>query len=222
MSSSNFSTWSKLAREALAENGCKLSHSQSMEVLAAGLGHNTYASFRLHDEANLASAKFVVLSFEAMLQRALTCDRRIELSHCEAVIAKIDPPGYDDLGQRLLQPLSVDDRVPRHSVDFSQFPEVIALAEVDSMIFEGVTTLWAERLQPLSLESHDWTWTVIGLVHASSKPDDFEISFDAKVVFDKCGRHLMREGRVLEIRPRGRPSLVDDGIFDGYVSGLDS
>lgn len=221
MSKSTFTTWSRLTRTALAAHGHKLSYGQSMEVLAAGLGHNTYASFRPQDENALQQARFIVLSFDAMQRRAFGLGKEINTQHCDSVLAEINSDFSEDPLSWLVQRLERTDSIPRPSVDFSRHPEVVALAEAEGLVFDGVTTLWAECLQPFSNESRTWVWTVVGQVHASSKPDDFEIPFSAEVVFEKCGKHLMSAGSVLGISPRGRPSLVDDGIFDGYVSGLD-
>ena len=218
MSKSIFSTWSRLAREVLVNRGCKLSHGQVMEVLAAGLGHNTYASFKRRDEAAAEQAQFVVLSFEAMQRRAREFSRIVEDTYCFEIVQVFNANADEKLPKRRIQRLEEETWVSGHALEMSSHALLQSLTQAEKMIFDGVATL----LETPSVYSEDapiWLWSTTGNVLAHSDGTDYEIPFSAELLFDKLGRHLMSQGSLANLEQRGKPSFVDDGYFsEGYVS----
>lgn len=66
-----FKFWASKVNESLQSSHPKLKHSQACEILAAALGHKTYASFHLNDEDAInGSAKYILLDGTLPLSRA--------------------------------------------------------------------------------------------------------------------------------------------------------
>jgi hypothetical protein len=216
-----YSTWSRQVREVLVAGGCKLSHGQAMEVLAAGLGHNSYASFRLNDEASLDSAQFVVVSSEAMQARASRLKIIFQHDQCHDIVHALSDSSREGPVKRHVQRLDTETWLAWNEIDVSERPEIRAMAHANQLIFDGVTVLLKTPNGALDIASDTWTWTATGFVSSHSRTFDFDIPFKAEVAFHKKGRHLMSQGVVMHIEQSGPPVEVGDDYVEGYVSESD-
>jgi hypothetical protein len=213
-----YPTWSRLVRQTLISAGCKLSHGQAMEILAAGLGHKTYASFKQHDEASLFSARFVVVSYENMQARAHDFKVLIQSDQCHGILRALRESANEEGVSRRIHRLETAASLAWNETDEFECPETKAIARANNLSFDGVTVLYKKPNEALKFDSDAWSWTVNGSVHGQTEGIDFDIPFEAQVTFHKKGRHLMSQGVISRIEQNGPRMESSDDFVEGYVS----
>lgn len=193
----SFSSWVFAARQRLErrQSPIKLGHVQ--EVLAAGLGHKTFASFKQNDLKTASTAEYAVFDLRQMMERAQNLGLELRESECLRALP---------FNVQLLESgtMLVPSRQAWKVVDKFTRPHVSALkAKIQTQKSEmnvGVINA-LDGLEPLfSLDDFtqlDWVWRHRGTFksnHASLA------GFDAYVAFPRLGRHLFGPLKALTIK----------------------
>jgi hypothetical protein len=195
-----FTSWSGIVHTTLSTLYPYFKLGQARELLAAGLGHNTYASLRLHDLAALESAKYVVLDLERLMQRAadigvpLTLDQWW-LTHRELTPGRITKGCY--LGEA-----RVMESAARHVFEDSSHPLFYEIAKRIGMK-DGH---WAHGATPLPGQdpvADELAMLVHGDVQALNEHDALATPVIAEVRFKRIGRQLYAEGHIAQVAQHG-------------------
>jgi hypothetical protein len=197
-----FTSWSGIVHTTLSTLYPYFKLGQARELLAAGLGHNTYASLRLQDLVALESAKYVVLDLERLMQRAadigvpLTLDQWW-LTHRELTPSRTTKGCY--LGEA-----RVMESAARHVFEDSSHPLFYEIAKRTGMK-DGH---WARDATPLPGQdpvADELAMLVHGDVQALNEHDALATPVIAEVRFKRIGRQLYAEGHIAQVAQHGEP-----------------
>jgi hypothetical protein len=205
-----FSSWSHHTRASLKSADIRIPLGQVHQILAAGLGHASFASFSLHDVDALEAAKYAVLDTDRMQQRAGDFELQLSFAHCTDVIQGIRklkkndgpkvapyPIALNTFGN-LISPLVLDSAHPIKD----EIARKLNGQPNDSMVFSFNPDM------SIDASLVEWKWTVTGLVYAVSSAD-YQVPFTAEVVFPKLGKQLLGPGRIAEFAQSGSPELME-------------
>jgi hypothetical protein len=210
-----FTSWSGIVHTTLSTLYPQVKLSQARELLAAGLGHNTYASLRLHDLAALESAKYVVLDLERLLQRAAGMGIPLTLeqwwpTHHELTPGRITKGCY--LGEAWVM-----ESAARHVFEDSSHPLFDEIANRIGMN-DGH---WAHSAAPLPGDdavAGELAMLVHGDVQALNEHDALATPVIAEVRFKRIGRQLYGEGHIAQVAQHGEPRPYEP-IYEAEVYG---
>jgi hypothetical protein len=210
-----FTTWSGIVHTTLSTlyPFFKLGHAR--ELLAAGLGHNTYASLRLYDLAALESAEYVVLDLERLMQRAAGIGVPLTLeqwwpTHHELTPGRITKGCY--LGEA-----RVMESAARHVFEDSLHPLFYEIANRTGMKDEH----WAYDAAPLPGQdpiADELAMLVHGDVQAFNEHDALATPVIAEVRFKRIGRQLYAGGRIAQVAQHGEPRPYEP-IYEAEIYG---
>ncbi|MDR7307921.1 hypothetical protein [Rhodoferax saidenbachensis] len=201
-----FSTWSHLARASLKTAGIPIPLGQVHQVLSAGLGHASFASFSLQEVDAMETAKYAVLDTDRMQQRASEFQLQLSSAHCIDVVQAIRqkcrmngpyPVALNTFGN-LISPLVLDSAHPIKD----EIARRLNGQPNNSLVFSfnAVTSIDASVGQ--------WTWNVTGLVYVASDAD-YQVPFNAEVVYPKLGKQLLGPGHISQFAQSGDPELLE-------------
>lgn len=199
-----FSSWSYIARAYLTSVGYRTSLGQVHQILAAGLGHKSLASFNVHDKAALQQAQYALLDPEKMFSRAKELRLPITERDCREVFLT-------------LQEHTRNGRPAVRHIDCGPLAQAIALdtpirPDIDEILdrLEGTVhdlRIWnSQPNDPIDAEPFIWSWRTRGSLFINCKDDSFEIPISADVVLPKVGVHLIGEGYVKRFMQTGDPT----------------
>ena len=197
-----FTSWSGIVHSSLLTVYPNFKLGQARELLAAGLGHNTYASLRLHDLGALESARYVVLNFERLLQRAADMGFPLTLEQWWPALHELKP-GRVTRGC-YLGDAGVMLHAARHVFDDSPFPLFHEIARKIGMI-DGCWARDATSLPGQEAASDELAMLVHGDVQAFNEHDALATPVIAEVRFKRIGRQLYAEGRLVHAAQHGEP-----------------
>lgn len=197
-----FTNWSGIVHTTLSTLYPYFKLGQARELLAAGLGHNTYASLRQHDLDALESARYVVLDLERLLQRAAGMGVQLTLeqwwsTHHELTPGRITKGCY-------LGDARVMESAARHVFEESSHPLFYEIANRTGMK-DGH---WAHDAAPLQGQDpvvDELAMLVHGDVQAFNEHDALATPVIAEVRFKRIGRQLYAEGRIEQVAQHGEP-----------------
>jgi hypothetical protein len=210
-----FTSWSGIVHKTLSSLSPSFKLGHARELLAAGLGHKTYASLRLHDLAALESAEYVVLDLERLMQRAadigvpLTLDQWW-LTHRELTPGRITKGCY--LGEA-----SVMESAARHVFVESSHPLFYDIANRTGMS-DGHWAHEAALLPGQDPVSDELAMLVHGEVQAFNEHDALATPVIAEVRFRRIGRQLYAEGYIAQVAQHGEPRPYEP-IYEAEIYG---
>lgn len=186
-----FSQWCHAAHHHFSLNGSTLRLGQVQEVMAAGLGHRTYASFNAHDLTRLDEAAYALISVEAMVQRASDLGSVLNPKLCQDIVAELRiRPTADKWAREVVVGENMDWAI-RRSLQSAPPEEGLRLALEINATFDGLTVLTADPLLPVDLTGDEWCWSVNCTAHASRDQEFFDLPVRADVRFPRIGKRLV-------------------------------
>ena len=197
-----FTSWSGIVHTTLSTLYPHFKLGQARELLAAGLGHNTYASLRARDLAALESAKYVVLDVERLIQRAADMGVPLTLgqwwlAHRELTPGRVTKGCY--LGEA-----TVMESAARHVFEDDSHPLFYEIAKRTGMK-NGHWAHGATPLQGQNAEAEELTMLVHGDVEALNEHVAIATPVIAEVRFKRIGRQLYAEGHIAQAAQHGEP-----------------
>jgi len=210
---SRFVHWSGIVHDTLSPIHPSLKLGQSREILAAALGHNSYASFRLHDLPALELADCAVLDPNTLLRRAHGLGIALTAEEWQSVEQQLTR-------FRICNGCYVGDERILLSAGRSVFENkrchaIGELARTVGMI-DGVEALEAALMHG-ELPPGAAGVLVRGEILAFNENEALAIPVIAEVQFERIGRHLYRNGNVVNLSQRGLPHPYEqEEIFEMY------
>lgn len=209
-----FSLWTGLAHSILAKSHPKLKRSQAGECLATWLGHRTYASWCVQDQANLGAAKYAITDVQAAIGRAHRLGFPVTGEQWHAVEMALSPSGIS--GELWLTSMP-------------------SMASAARLTFEDQAHSDVDRItQPMGMPDGRWgtsavchaaqgsfpeelRFTVYGEVRAFGEDQALAVPVAADVLFRRIGARLYAHGELLRVVQAGSPhSYEPDFEVDGY------
>jgi hypothetical protein len=209
-----FSRWSGIAHSLLSKHSPKISLGQVHQLLAACLGHRTYASLRDADLAILEDRPaYVLFDVEAGLRRSTDLDLALTADHWREATLALKPSGITPFWLTTMQGMhsaarlafedSGDDRIKAIKRELG-FP--------DGHWATSSRNHFAEDEVPELLR-----FDVEGDIHAYT--DDLPLALPVKVVveFQRLGRRIYGKGTLVSVeksgdaRPSDREVALDGG-----------
>lgn len=213
---SKFVTWSGIVHATLRSSFPKLKLGQARELLAASLGHNSYASLREHDlHALESSAIHVLLSNGAAMRRALelglalTDDQWWVVQH---VLTRGEVSVLSWLGGTAVMP-----NAARRVFEDTSYPLFHQIARAIGMK-DGQ---WAHRTVTLPSEgarADELVILVYGEVRAFNETVCLATPVIGEVRFRQVGRQLYGPGHLVHATQNGAPYPYEP-IDEGDVYG---
>lgn len=219
-----FSQWCRIAHDHFSSNYSKLRLGQVQEIMAAGMGHKTYASFQRHDLPRLSEAKHALISVEAMERRASDFGVKLNANLCRDTVSQLRiRPSEENFAREVITSENMDWAI-RLALENTNHPDGIRLANEINATFDGITPLLTEPADPLDQSGNEWRWRVMCTVHASKGSEDFDLKVNADVLFPQIGRRLFSQCVVLGFQRDGTWEEYDPAnlVFDySYLSDSD-
>lgn len=219
-----FSQWCRVAHHHFSLNRSKLRLGQVQEIMAAGMGHKTYASFKLQDLPRLNEAAYALISVEAMVRRASDFSCALNAKLCRETVKDFRIRSTADEWAREVVVGENMNWAIRCALQNANHPEAVKLALEINAIFNGFTVLTSDPVMPFELTSHEWHWRVQCTAHASRGQEFFDLPVRADVRFLRIGQRLLSQPVVLGLQCNGKWEEYDpaDEVVDySYVSDSD-
>lgn len=219
---SKFTRWSGIAHAILAKSHPKIKLGQSREILAAYLGHRTYASFRMHDLGVLeGQAKYVLVNPESAVTRARGLDVPLTPDEWSAVEMALRPSGVS--GETWLVPEGSMRSAASITFTDSGDPKLSKIARDIGMVdeyraFDTRCFSHAGEFPPVL------RFEVDGEVRAFNDEGNFAVPVVCEVNFRRVGNRFYGAGQVESVALRGKPEEYEpeEPIVDfSYISGFD-
>lgn len=219
-----FSQWCQIAHHHFSSSRSKLRLGQVQEIMAAGMGHNTYASFKLQDLPRLDKAAYALISVEAMARRATDLGATLDAKLCRDAVSNFCMRSTKNEWAREVFVGENMNWAIRRALQNTSHPTGIELSLEINAIFDGITVLTAEPAVPLDRTGNQWRWRVRSTVHASRGQEFFDLQVHADVLFPQIGRRLLSQCVVLGLQRDGEWTEYDPSneVLDySYVSDSD-
>ena len=219
---SRFTRWSGIAHAILAKSHPKIKLGQSREILAAYLGHRTYASFRMHDLGVLEDrAKYVLVDSTSAVNRARGLDIPLTPDEWHAVEMALKPSGVSG-GTWLVPERSM---LSAASLTFTDSDDS-RLSKIgrDIGMGDGCQVSDTRPLSPTGEFPLLLRFEVEGKVRAFNDRGYFAVPVVCEVNFPRVGNHLYGAGKVESVALRGKAEEYEPEepkVDFSYISGLD-
>lgn len=196
-----FSHLSHSFRSSLVSTGLKLPLGHVHQILVAGLGHGSLASFKVHDHAALEKAESVVSDAEAMVGRAKALGHSFSI---EAVGAALRQCRFRSRGtERAMTPLGNMTFLVRVVGMDDPHPEKQAIANRLNGQPNGTQLLYVEPAYPIEASLNDWRWRAKGELTVACDELEYRVPISCEVVFPKVGRQLFGTGYIAHLVQSG-------------------
>jgi hypothetical protein len=219
---SKFTRWSGIAHAILAKSHPKIKLGQSREILAAYLGHRTYASFRMRDLSVLeGQAEYVLVDPESAVIRARGLDLPLTSDEWNVVEMALRPSGVS--GETWLIPEGSMRSAASITFTDSGDPRLSKIAHDIGMVDEYRASD-TRRLSPPGEFPPLLKFEVDGEVRAFNDKGNFAVPVVCEISFPRVGNRFYGAGQVESVSLRGKPEEYDpeEPMFDfSYISGLD-
>jgi hypothetical protein len=198
-----FSQWCRSAHRHFSPHRAKLSLGQVQEITAAGLGHNSYASFKLQDLPRLDVAAYALISAEAMVQRAAAFGITLDVDLCRDAVSDFRiRPSKEDWPRDVVVGEDMGWAI-RNILQETNHPAGIEFAlEIDAAL-DGITMLMGEAVGPLARADNEWHWRMSGTAYASKGQENYELQVHCDAMFPRLGRRLLSQCVVLSLHRDG-------------------
>nr|WP_315494200.1 hypothetical protein [uncultured Rhodoferax sp.] len=198
---SAFSSWSYLVRDYLTSLGYRASLGQAQQILAAGLGHNSLASFNNHDKAVLPHARQVVIDAALMAPRARELGFPLDGEQSQDILTSLIRT--IDIQAPLVTTGTYVLEACRVVEDCSVRKGVQEILDKLSGTVHNLKAWNAKALEPLAANPRIWMWEVVGFLYVSQEDEILEVPIATEVIFPRLGIHLLGEGRTTRFRQTG-------------------
>jgi hypothetical protein len=199
-----FTRWSGIAHSILIKSHRKTKLGHAQEVLAAYLGHRTYASLRTHDLAVLQNqAKYVLVDPEKALNRAAGLDIPLTADDWLAVEHAIRPSGISgetwlvgEQSMHLAARLTLENSGDRRLYDIAHR---IGLCD-------GIRTTDTRCHSSPGEFPEKLKFTVEGEVRTGKAEAYLAIPVVCEVAFPRVGKRFYASGELLSVEQSGPPT----------------
>lgn len=216
-----FSQWCRVAHHHFSLNRSKLRLGQVHEIMAAGMGHRTYASFKVNDLSRLNEAAYALISVEAMVRRASDLGATLNPELCRDAVSDLRiRPVADDWAREIVVGENMNWAI-RRSLQNANHPEGSELALEIGATFDSFTALTTEPVLPFDRTGKQWHWRVRCTAHATRGEEFFDMPVHADVRFSRIGQRLLSQPVVVGLQRDGKWVEYDpsDVVLDyDYVS----
>lgn len=204
---SKFARWSQIAHTILAKSHPEIKPGTVREILAAYLGHRTYASFRRHDcDALDEQAKYVLADPESARFRARNLDAPLTTDEWNEVEAALKPSGAT--GRAWLIQEGGMYRAAASTIASADDTRLHAIARNIGMV-DGYRSSNTRCHSPSGAFPLDLRFTVVGEIRARSDAGRFAIPVVCEVGFRRVGIRLYGAGQVKAVAQRGEPRACE-------------
>lgn len=215
-----FSQWCRSAHRTFLISHPRLRLGQVNEVVAAALGHKTYASFKSQDEPRLDQAAYALMSIEEMVRRASDLDAELSEQVCREAVRQLRLGRNGDGRYVVADGLESVTRIILLDTDH---PARHEFAHELNGELDNTTASYAEPVVPLAEASGEWRWLVRGSVNILDIENGWAVPVVAEVVFPRLGRHLFAKGFIESLqRDGGLDKYEPEYIWEhSYIKGFD-
>jgi hypothetical protein len=215
-----FSRWSGIAHSQLSRHFPKIKLGQVHQILAAWLGHGTYASLRTADLATLnQKPKYVICDHDAALERADELGYSMTEDQWRDIRAEVSPSGVTPFWLTTMPWMGDAARL----VFEDSFDARISALKESHGNPDGHWATSDRCRTPKETLPDVLRFDVGGDACAFHKDGSFVIPVLVLVEFEKIGRRMYGPGKVVEVKQDGparkrSPEEEQDYIFEGYLS----
>jgi hypothetical protein len=196
-----FPNWCRSAQKQFSNPRVRLSLGQAQEVLAAGLGHRTYASFRSSDLAALERTAYALVSFDAMKRRATEFGAELSDDACHSALHGMR---FGAQGQgRYVIPDTNLGLIFKILVSDSDHPMRGEIARELEAEINGIDAGYGEPCTPWDLSTAAWRWRGRGAFQFMTEEKDLAVPIDIEIEFRRLGRHLFATGAIVSVERAG-------------------
>lgn len=218
-----FTRWSGIAHSILSESHRKIKLGQAQEILAAYLGHRTYASLlRTHDLATLQNqAKYVLVDPEKALNRAASLDIPLTADDWLAVEHAISRSGVSggswlvgEQSMHLAARLTFEDSGDQRLYDIAHH-----IGMRDGIRATDTRCHSSPGEFPEALK-----FTVKGEVRAMNAEAYLAVPVICELAFPRVGKRFYAYGELLSVEQSGPPTEYEpeeEQMDFSYISDID-
>jgi len=198
-----FTRWSGIAHSILAKSHRKLKLGHAQEILAAYLGHRTYASLRMHDLAALQDqAKYVLIDPGMALNRASSLDIQLTADDWHSVEMALKPSGVSgntwlvgEPSMHLAATLTFEDSCDQRLSDIGHL-----IGMIDGYRAKDTRCHSSHGELPDELK-----FTVEGEVRAIGAKAYLAVPVVCEITFPRIGNRFYASGELLSVKQSGQP-----------------
>lgn len=217
-----FTRWSGIAHSILAKSHRKIKLGHAQEILAAYLGHRTYASLRMQDLAVLQDqAKYVLIDPEMALNRASSIDIQLTVDDWHSVEMALKPSGVSgntwlvgEPSMHLAANLTFEDSYDRRLSDIG---DLIGMCNGYRAINTRCHSSPGEFPKELK-------FTVEGEVRAMNAEAHLAVPVVCEIIFPRIGNRFYASGELLSVKQSGQPKEYEPEEYEpdfGFLSESD-
>ena len=190
---------------------------QVHQLLAAGFGHASLASFRLGDLQRLnRGVEFVCFDDAAVLARARGFGFDVTDAQWRDVGFALRPSGV--LGGTWLTDLDGMAAAARFAFEASGHPSIEAIyRQIGSP--DGLTAWSSRPLSDVATPPEILEFEVLGAVKAFGEPVCLSVPVACQVAFERIGRRMYAKGELRSVERCGEPTEYEPE-FEGEVYGM--
>jgi hypothetical protein len=209
-----FLSWCRSAQKQFTNPRGRLSLGQAQEVLAAGLGHRTYASFRSSDLVALERTAYALVSFEAMKKRAAEFGVQLSDEACHAALhgMRFGARGQD----RYVIPDTNLGNIYRLLVSDSNHPMRAEIARELQAQINGIDVGYGEPCTLWNLSAAAWRWRAGCAFQFMTEEKDLAVPISVEIEFPRVGRHLFGKGEIVSVERAGEPYEYEPEVVLDY------
>lgn len=204
---SKFTRWSRIAHTILVQSHPKIKLGQTREILAAYLGHRSYASLQVQDIDVLDEhAKYVLVDPEFALIRARRLNTRLSPDDWNRVEMALKPSGVTgktwlirEDRMHLAASFTITD------ANDSRLNKIIS----DIGMGDGYRSSHTQCHSPLGEFPRDLRFTVEGEIRAFNDAGHFAVPVVCEVSFPRVGNRFYGVGQVESVAQRGEPKSYE-------------
>jgi hypothetical protein len=211
-----FTLWSSIVHSNLRMHLPTIKLGQVHQLLAACLGHNTYASLRAADLQNLnRKPKYVLFDRDAGLSRATELGLHLTVDHWTEVTKLLHPSGITPFwltsrkGMHLAAQLTFEDTSDSRIYDLSR-----SIGFSDGRSANSIHCHSADDEIPDVLR-----FDVKGEIYAYGPEASFALPVRTVVEFLKIGRYMYDEGSLVVVEQLGAPRTRGQQELADYNDG---
>ena len=201
-----FSNWSHSVRASMASAGFRVSLGQVHQILSAGLGHASFASFKVADQVALESAAYAVFDIEGMQRRAHAFPLQLKADHYHDMISKLDKARKSHWPQAA--PLDSFGWVVRLLIEDEPHPAKLEICKSVGGQPNNSDVVDLDMVSPIEKSPCEWKWHASGFMNVVTE-FDHRVPFKSEVIYPKLGLHLLGPGHISQYEQCGETQLYD-------------
>lgn len=206
-----FSNWSHTAHVSLTAAGFRLPLGQVHQILSAGLGHASLASFAIHDKNALSKSRYALLDLDRMHQRAHELHQPLTEKDCTEVLLKIREASQQD--EPYVQPVNGFEYLVRTMVSDSQHPGMDEIAKNMQGRAYDFKVFHASPYEAIDAAPFAWRWKSTGTLYVACSDSHYQVPITADVIVPRLGTQLLGAGSISHFSQSGEPEFYDDDDY---------